>query len=51
MLFADHWFEEIIGFRYSAILSTKVFVGVGSIEINEDLSLLDQISLRGGIRA
>ncbi len=47
--FADHWFEKIIGFRYSAILSTKVFFGVGSVEINQDLSLLDQISLRGGI--
>ncbi len=48
--FTDHWFEKNIGFRYSAILPTKVFFGVGSVEINQDMSLLDQISLQGGIR-
>ena len=48
--FADHWFEKIVGFRYSAILSTKVFFGVGSVEINQYMSLLDQICLWGGIR-
>ncbi len=44
------WFEKIIDFRFPAILSTKVFFGVGSVEINQDMLLLDQIFLWGGIR-
>ena len=33
----------------SPYLTPIIFFGVGSVEIFQDLSLLDQISLRGGI--
>ncbi len=36
-------------FCSSPYLPPIIFFGVGSVEINQDLSLLDQISLRGGI--
>ena len=40
---------NIYGLFSSPYLPPIFFFGVGSIEINQDLLLLDQISLRGGI--
>ncbi len=36
--------------QYPLYVPPKIFFGVGSVAIDQDLSLLDQISLRGGIR-
>ncbi len=39
--------QPLLSYPY---LPPIIFFGVGSVEINQDMLLLDQISLRGGIR-